>query len=118
MGIHEVSDAASIIHDAVLDDATVIIGTAVNEAFKDGVIQITVIATGFELKNNVSPSLFGSTSSNSMFDSSSQADKPQLNAADFFSGAFNNQSKSVLSNNNNSNSNNFTNIEIPDFLKR
>jgi hypothetical protein len=71
------------------------------------------------LKNNVSPSLFGSTSSNSMFESSSsQADKPQLNASDFFSGAFNNQSKSVLSNNNNSNSNNFTNIEIPDFLKR
>jgi cell division protein FtsZ len=120
MGIHEVSDAASIIHDAVLDDATVIIGTAVNEAFKDGVIQITVIATGFELKNNVSPSLFGSTSSSSMFDSASsqvQSDKPQLNAANFFSGAFNNQSKSVLSNNN-TNSNNFTNIEIPDFLKR
>lgn len=49
MGIHEVSDAASIIHDAVLDDATVIIGTAVNEAIQ-GEIQITVIATGFELK--------------------------------------------------------------------
>jgi cell division protein FtsZ len=119
MGIHEISDAASIIHDAVLDDATVIIGTAVDESFKDGVIQITVIATGFELKNNVSPSLFGSTSTPSMFDSAasqSQPEKPQLNAADFFSGAFNNQSKSVLSNNNNNN--NFTNIEIPDFLKR
>ena len=38
----------------------------------------------------------------------------QLNAADFFSGAFNTQTKSVLS----SSSNNFTNIEIPDFLKR
>lgn len=106
MGIHEVSDAASIIHDAVLDDATVIIGTAVNESIQ-GEIQITVIATGFELKNNSPVSMFGSTSS-------TDADKPQMNAADFFSGAFNNQTKSVLSNN----SSNFTNIEIPDFLKR
>ena len=102
MGIHEISDAASIIHDAVLDDATVIIGTAVNESIQ-GEIQITVIATGFELKNNSQVSMFGSTSSD---------DKPQMNAADFFSGAFKTQTKSVLSNNN------FTNIEIPDFLKR
>ena len=100
MGIHEISDAASIIHDAVLDDATVIIGTAVNESIQ-GEIQITVIATGFELKNNSQVSMFGSTSSD---------DKPQMNAADFFSGAFNTQTKSVLSNNN------FTNIEIPDFF--
>lgn len=106
MGIHEVSDAASIIHDAVLDDATVIIGTAVNEAIQ-GEIQITVIATGFELKNNAQPSMFGASSSNSSTDT-----KPQMNAADFFSGAFNTQTKSVLSNNN------FTNIEIPDFLKK
>lgn len=106
MGIHEVSDAASIIHDAVLDDATVIIGTAVNEAIQ-GEIQITVIATGFELKNNAQPSMFGASSSNSSTDA-----KPQMNAADFFSGAFNTQTKSVLSNNN------FTNIEIPDFLKK
>lgn len=106
MGIHEVSDAASIIHDAVLDDATVIIGTAVNEAIQ-GEIQITVIATGFELKNNAQPSMFGASSSNSSTDV-----KPQMNAADFFSGAFNTQTKSVLSNNN------FTNIEIPDFLKK
>ncbi|MBQ8459101.1 cell division protein FtsZ [bacterium] len=104
MGIHEVSDAASIIHDAVDEDATVIIGTAVNESIQ-GEIQITVIATGFELKNNSSISMFGSSSSN-------ETDKPQMNAADFFSGAFNTQTKSVLSNNN------FTNIEIPDFLKR
>ena len=104
MGIHEVSDAASIIHDAVLDDATVIIGTAVNENIQ-GEIQITDIATGFELKNNTpSVPMFGS----SAFDST---EPKQMNATDFFSGAFNTQTKSVLSNN-------FTNIEIPDFLKR
>lgn len=106
MGIHEISDAASIIHDAVLDDATVIIGTAVNENIQ-GEIQITVIATGFELKNNASSLKFGdSTTAN--------AEPSQLNAADFFSGAFNTQTKSILSDGNR----NFTNIEIPDFLKR
>lgn len=104
MGIHEISDAASIIHDAVLDDATVIIGTALNESIQ-GEIQITVIATGFELKNNAASPMFGSSMN-------TQGSSPQMNASDFFSGAFNNQTKSVLSNNN------FTNIEIPDFLKR
>lgn len=108
MGIHEISDAASIIHDAVLDDATVIIGTAVNENIQ-GEIQITVIATGFELKNNASSSLKFGDSTNG-----SSPDAPQLNAADFFSGAFNTQTKSILSDGNR----NFTNIEIPDFLKR
>ena len=106
MGIHEISDAASIIHDAVLDDATVIIGTAVNENIQ-GEIQITVIATGFELKNNSPVSTFGTSTS-------SNEEPKQMNAVDFFSGAFNNQTKSVLSSSNN----NFTNIEIPDFLKR
>lgn len=101
MGIHEISDAASIIHDAVLEDATVIIGTAVNENIQ-GEIQITVIATGFELKNNSPAATLGN------------ADSSKLNAADFFSGAFNTQTKSILS----ESSNNFTNIEIPDFLKR
>ena len=105
MGIHEISDAASIIHDAVLDDATVIIGTAVNENIQ-GEIQITVIATGFELRNNSQGVMFA-TSNETKTDN-------QLNAADFFSGAFNTQTKSVLS----SSGNNFTNIEIPDFLKR
>ena len=114
MGLHEISDAASIIHDAVLDDATVIIGTAVNDTIKDGSIQITVIATGFELRNNSSNlnlASFGSTS-NSSFDGNIS----KLNAADYFSGAFNNQSKSVLDSG--STNKNFTNIEIPDFLKR
>ena len=116
MGIHEISDAASIIHDAVLDDATVIIGTAIDEKIQ-GEIQITVIATGFELKSNVTLSQFGSSAFGSLpfsTDTSSSADTPSLNASDFFSGAFNKQTKSVLSESNN----NFTNIEIPEFLKR
>ncbi|MDY6310767.1 MAG: cell division protein FtsZ [Cyanobacteriota bacterium] len=112
MGIHEVSDAASIIHDAVLDDATVIVGTTVNDAIKDGSISITVIATGFELRNSSPVNSFNSASS----------DLSKLNAADYFSGAFDTQPKSVMNNNNATKdreaSRNFNNIEIPDFLKR
>jgi cell division protein FtsZ len=111
MGIHEISDAASVIHDAVLDDATVIIGTAIDEKIQ-GEIQITVIATGFELKTNSIPLQFG----NGAF-GSTDPDISKLNASDFFSGAFNSQPKSVMDPVS-SGSKNFTNIEIPDFLKR
>lgn len=111
MGIHEISDAASVIHDAVLDDATVIIGTAIDEKIQ-GEIQITVIATGFELKTNSIPLQFGSGAFGS-----TDPDISKLNASDFFSGAFNSQPKSVMDPVS-SGSKNFTNIEIPDFLKR
>ena len=109
MTLHEISDAANIIHDAVNDDATVIIGTAVNENIQ-GEIQITVIATGFEMK----------------------ADKPeekkevkQLSASDFFAGTFNSNSnlssqpqQTVRRSSMPDVSPSFTNIEIPDFLKK
>ena len=100
MTLHEITDAANIIHDAVLDDATVIIGTAVNENIQ-GEIQVTVIATGFELKNQ------------------SVEEKPetkQLNAADFFAstGSFNQPRRTSIP----EVSPSFTNIEIPDFLKK
>ena len=50
MTLHEITDAANIINNAVLEDATVIVGTTVNENIQ-GEIQVTVIATGFELKD-------------------------------------------------------------------
>ena len=112
IGIHEISDAASIIHDAVLDDATVIIGTAISDTIKDGSIQITVIATGSDLRTNASSLNVATFGQSSSFD----GDISKLNAADYFSGAFNSQPKSVMDNN--SSNKNFTNIEIPDFLKR
>ena len=113
IGIHEINDAATIIYDAVLEDATVIVGTALNESFPNNEIQVTVIATGFELKNNTNSSvLFNSKVTTS---STTESDTTLLNVSDYFSGAFNNSSnssKSPILNNN------FTNIEIPDFLKR
>lgn len=108
MTLHEITDAANIIHDAVLDDATVIIGTAVNENIQ-GEIQVTVIATGFELKNQPADA--------------PKTDVKQLSASDFFSGAFNNGSNNVSVAQPRRSSmpqmgSGFTNIEIPDFLKK
>ena len=110
MTLHEISDAANIIHDAVNDDATVIIGTAVNENIQ-GEIQITVIATGFEMKNQ---------------QPEKKTDVKQLSASDFFAGTFNSSAKTAPSQPQQTVrrtsmpdvSPSFTNIEIPDFLKK
>ena len=51
MTLYEVTDAAQVIHDAVSEDATVHFGSVIDESIQ-GEIQITVIATGFELKKN------------------------------------------------------------------
>ena len=51
MTLFEVTDAAKVIHDAVSPDATVHFGSVIDERIQ-GEIQITVIATGFELKKN------------------------------------------------------------------
>ena len=113
MTLHEISDAANIIHDAVTDDATVIIGTAVNENIQNE-INVTVIATGFDVKKN---------------SELTKADVKNLNASDFFANT------SFSSNSNPSSvvatpgsvtrrssmpqvSTGFSNIEIPDFLKK
>ena len=106
MTLHEISDAAEIIHNSVLEDATVIIGTSVNPNIQ-GEIQVTVIATGFELKNTDEPQM-----------------SRTLNAEDFFapkssnvsSFSFNEPRRTAMPS---GNSGGFTtNIEIPDFLKK
>ncbi len=51
MTLYEVTDAAQVIHDAVSEDATVHFGAVIDDRIQ-GEIQITVIATGFELKKN------------------------------------------------------------------
>ncbi len=51
MTLFEVTDAANIIHDAVSDDVTFHFGSVIDERIQ-GEIQITVIATGFELRKN------------------------------------------------------------------
>lgn len=97
MTLHEVTDATNIINSAVLDDAKVIIGAVVDEKIQ-GEIQITVIATGFELRNQLNMK--------------EAAETKTLSAADFFSGAFSQkQTRPEITPS-------FSNIEIPDFLKK
>lgn len=49
MTLHEVYEAAEVIHNSVVDDAIVIFGAVIDDRIQ-GEIQITVIATGFDLK--------------------------------------------------------------------
>jgi len=95
--LYEINDATNIINNVVKDDADVIIGTAINEAFQNE-IQITVIATGFSEKSN-----------------QSSINMPQMSAAEYFQG------KSTTT----SSSNGFDfpkmpsmNLDVPDFLKK
>ena len=98
MTLHEVTDATNIINDAVLDDARVIIGAVVDDNIQ-GEIQITVIATGFELKSQM-PVL-------------EKAENRSISAAEFFSGAFNSapQTKAPTMQS-------FSDIQIPEFLRK
>ena len=101
MTMHEVADASNIINDAVLDDAKVIIGAVVDEKIQ-GEIQITVIATGFELKNQM-PTM-------------SKEDGRSLNVTDFFSGSFNSVQQAKPANQVGFNPS--IDIQIPPFLKK
>ena len=49
MTLHEVNEAAEVVYEAVDKDANIIFGAVIDERIQ-GEIQITVIATGFELK--------------------------------------------------------------------
>ncbi len=49
MTLHEVNEAAEVIYEAVDKDANIIFGSVIDERIQ-GEIQITVIATGFDLK--------------------------------------------------------------------
>ncbi len=74
MTLHEVTEAAQVIHDAVAEDAIVTFGSVIDDRIQ-GEIQITVIATGFEMK----------TSEQEVKKEASRS----LSAADFFSASFN-----------------------------
>ena len=98
MTLHEVTDATNIINDAVLDDARVIIGAVVDDNIQ-GEIQITVIATGFELKSQARIE--------------EKVENRSISAAEFFSGAFSGaqQPKAPTMPG-------ITDIQIPEFLRK
>ncbi len=74
MTLHEVTEAAQVIHDAVAEDAIVTFGSVIDDRIQ-GEIQITVIATGFEMKGVESQQ--------------KKEIAKSLSAADFFSASFN-----------------------------
>ena len=102
MTLHEVTDATNIINDAVLDDARVIIGAVIDDNIQ-GEIQITVVATGFELKSQMPVQ--------------EKMESRSISAADFFSGAFNSTAVPV-STPRTPTMTNFSEIQMPDFLKK
>lgn len=52
LGLHEISQAASVIYDQVDQDATIILGSVIDEALTDQVT-VTIIATGFNPQESV-----------------------------------------------------------------
>ena len=109
MTLHEVNEAASVIHDAVSDNAEVIFGSVIDDRIQ-GEIQITVIATGFQLKGNEAP----------------KAQEKKISAADIFSGglSFNEPSRQsqapqpsfTINNRPEGGNNNGGLLDIPEFL--
>ena len=74
MTLFEVTEAAQVIHDAVAEDAIVTFGSVIDDRIQ-GEIQITVIATGFEMK--------------SLEPEAKKETAKSMSAVDFFSSAFN-----------------------------
>ncbi|MDO5306351.1 MAG: cell division protein FtsZ [bacterium] len=104
MTLHEVTDATNIINDAVLDDARIIIGAVVDDNIQ-GEIQITVIATGFELR--------------SQMPIEEKVENRSISAAEFFSSAFSgSQNSSSSSMAPKAPTTPSFDIQIPDFLKK
>src|SRR5436853_6504378 len=64
LGLHEVSEASSIIHDAADTDANIIFGAVLDERMKDEV-KITVIATGFDRRGDAASVAAGHSSGKS-----------------------------------------------------
>lgn len=114
MTLFELTDAINLINDAVLDDAKVIIGTSIDEELQ-GEISVTVIATGFELKPQ-SPTIAVHTAK--------ETTTPSIDT--IFSGLNTNVGGNVAGGIGANPaptmpqvpSMSFTNIEIPDFLKK
>src|SRR2546428_2671466 len=63
LGLHEVNEAATLIHEEAHDDANIIFGAVIDERLKDE-IRITVIATGFGEKEERKPALGGMSNAN------------------------------------------------------
>ena len=111
MTLFELTDAINLINDAVLDDAKVIIGTSIDEDLQ-GEISVTVIATGFELKPQT-PAMTqvgAKETTTPSIDTIFSGLNTNVGMNSFVNvGAVQTPQAPTMS---------FTNIEIPDFLKK
>jgi len=57
MTLQEINAAAEVIYDAVDPNANIIFGALIDESQKDGDVSVTVVATGFPVEADGSPSL-------------------------------------------------------------
>ena len=103
MTLFEVNDAANVVHDAVSEDATFHFGSVIDDKIQ-GEIQITIIATGFELKKNQVDKFANAT----------EQEQRTISVDDFFSG--NTSTVKVTP----KPTNDFASgiLDIPDFLKK
>ncbi len=104
MTMFEVADAAKLIQEEASQDAIIHFGSVIDDRIQ-GEIQITVIATGFDLKNNEVDK----------FNKEEQEDK-SLGALDLFSGSGFNPDAPKVSKAATEFANNI--LDIPDFLKK
>ncbi len=104
MTLFEVADAAKLIHEEASPDAIIHFGSVIDDRIQ-GEIQITVIATGFDLKNNEVDK----------FNQEEQENKT-LGALDLFSGSGFNPDSPKVSKAAAEFANNI--LDIPDFLKK
>lgn len=81
LGLHEVNEALSIIHDAADTEANIIFGAVLDEHMK-GEVKITVIATGFDKKMEAS-SLSASANSGAPITPKSTQQMPDLEIPTF-----------------------------------
>ena len=103
MTLFEVNDAAQVVHDAVSEDATFHFGSVIDDKIQ-GEIQITIIATGFELKKNQVDK----------FASATEQEPRTISVDDFFSGSTSTVKVTPKP------TNDFASgiLDIPDFLKK
>jgi cell division protein FtsZ len=53
LGLHEISEAASVIQEQVHDQAHIILGSVIDETMNEDEVLVTLIATGFDIGPNV-----------------------------------------------------------------
>jgi cell division protein FtsZ len=82
LGLHEVSEASSIIHDAADTDANIIFGAVLDERMKDEV-KITVIATGFDRKSDAAAAMGAAAATSAMTAAKVSPQMPDLEIPTF-----------------------------------